>query len=212
MSDKKNLEQIFTIFEEENPNPKIELSYSNHFTLLVAIILSAQCTDKKVNEVTKILFPKYDSPIKILSLGLAGLKERIKSINLFNNKAKHIILSCEILVNKYNSIIPLDFEQLISLPGVGRKSANVFLNSALGAAVMPVDTHVFRVARRLNISQSKNLLKIEQDLVRSIPKKFLVKAPQWLVLHGRYICKAQKPLCSGCKINNYCKYFAGNFK
>jgi endonuclease-3 len=210
MITKQSVEKIFTIFNSENPNPKIELNYSNHFTLLVAIILSAQCTDKKVNEVTNTLFPKYDSPIKILALGLSKLKEYIKSIGLFNNKAKNIILLSEILDTKYNSIVPLDFDQLILLPGVGRKSANVFLNSALGLPVMPVDTHVFRVARRLDISQSTNLLKVEQDLVAAIPIKFLVKANQWLVLHGRYICKARKPLCLNCKINAHCKYFQSN--
>ena len=184
--------------------------YSNHFTLLVAIILSAQCTDKKVNQVTAELFPKYDSPAKILSLGIDDLKVIIKSIGLYNTKAKNIVSLSEILIEKFNNQVPATLDELTSLPGVGRKSANVFLNTIYKMPVMAVDTHVFRMAKRLGLSYSNNLVKVEKDLIEKIPKKFLIQANQLLVLHGRYICKARSPSCSSCPIIKYCVYYKTN--
>jgi endonuclease-3 len=197
---------ILKIFEQDDPNPRIELDFTNHYTLLLAIVLSAQSTDVAVNKATKDLFALYQSPEKILALGEESLKKYIKTIGLFNNKAKNIIELSKILIEKYNSQVPHTFQDLVSLPGVGRKSANVLLSSAFNMPTMGVDTHVSRLANRLGFSTSKNPDKVEQDLLRLIDAKWLPRAHHWLVLHGRYICKALKPKCSECKIFAYCTW------
>lgn len=200
-------DKIFEIFSKEEAKPQTELVFSNNFTLAVAVILSAQATDISVNKATKELFKKYDTPEKLLSLTESGLKNYIKTIGLYNTKAKNIIALCNILVDKYNSEIPSTFQELIKLPGIGRKTANVILNCAFGKYTIAVDTHVFRVARRIGLSTHNTPLKVEQDLLQIIPKKWLLYANHWLILHGRYICKAKKPLCIECKISKYCNYY-----
>lgn len=204
---KKNINYIFETFKQQNPNPKTELEYSNNFTLAVAVILSAQATDISVNKATKKLFAYYDTPKKILELGQDGLKQYIKTIGLYNSKAKNIIALCEILVNKYNSEIPEDFDKLIALPGIGRKTANVIMSAAFGMHTIAVDTHVYRVARRIGLSSESTPEKVERDLMQLIPKKWLEGAHHWLILHGRYICKARRPLCEECPITKYCNYY-----
>lgn len=198
------IDEIFSIFHNLNPNPVTELYYTNNFTLLVAIVLSAQSTDISVNKATKPLFADYNSPEKILELGEHALKNYIKTIGLFNTKAKNIIKLCEILItNDLNEIKNLD--DLIQLPGVGRKTANVYLNNLYGMHTIGIDTHVARVAQRLGLSKSKSITIIEKDLHKTIPTKWLKNAHNWLVLHGRYICKAKKPLCASCPLNHLCK-------
>ncbi|MCF8462604.1 MAG: endonuclease III, partial [Rickettsiaceae bacterium] len=190
---------------EHNPNPKTELIFNNNFTLLIAIILSAQATDKSVNKATEILFKEYNNPKDILKLGLDGLKEHIKIIGLYNSKATNIIELCKLLLLQ-NEKIPDNFTDLIKLPGVGRKTANVYLNIVHKMHNVAVDTHVARVSKRLGLTSFDNPQKIEQDLLNSIPSKFLSNAHNWLVLHGRYICKARKPLCKECFLAENCKY------
>jgi endonuclease-3 len=202
-----HIHQIFSTFSAINPSPETELYYTNNFTLLIAVVLSAQMTDKGVNLATKDLFAKYDSPTKILALGLDGLKEHIKSINYYHTKAKNIIALSQILVEKYHSSVPDNMDDLMTLPGVGRKTANVVMNCAFGAHVMPVDTHVFRVATRLGVAVGATPEKVEQELLTNIPAKWLGHAHHWLVLHGRYICKARKPLCEECPVSKWCKYY-----
>ena len=202
-----HINDIFETFANLNPEPNTELEFTNNFTLLIAVVLSAQMTDKGVNIATKELFAKYDSPEKILALGLDGLKEHIKRINYYNTKAKNIIALSRILVEKYNSSVPDDMDALTSLPGVGRKTANVVMNCAFGAHAMPVDTHVFRVAKRLGIAYGDNPEKVENELLTNIPKNWINHAHHWLVLHGRYICKARKPLCEVCPVNKWCEYY-----
>ena len=205
-----HINDIFETFANLNPEPNTELEFTNNFTLLIAVVLSAQMTDKGVNIATKELFAKYDSPEKILALGLDGLKEHIKRINYYNTKAKNIIALSRILVEKYNSSVPDDMDALTSLPGVGRKTANVVMNCAFGAHAMPVDTHVFRVAKRLGIAYGDNPEKVENELLTNIPKNWINHAHHWLVLHGRYICKARKPLCEICPVNKWCEYYNNN--
>lgn len=204
---KNQVTKIFEIFKKENVEPKIELKYNNSFTLLIAVLLSAQSTDIRVNKITKTLLKKYNTPKKILSLGEEKLKEQIKSIGLFNNKAKNIILLCKKLLSDYKGIVPNNLNDLISLPGIGRKSANVILNTIFKMPTMPVDTHVFRVSRRIGFSNKDNILQLERELLKKIPTKFLYYAHHWLVLHGRYTCKARKPICDKCKISKYCNYY-----
>ena len=199
--------KIFEIFQKDLPDPKIELVFKNHYTLLVAVLLSAQTTDKKVNQATLPLFEKVDSAKKMLHLGEDELKEYIKTIGLFNSKARNIIALSQKLYDDHDGNVPSDFDYLITLPGIGRKSANVILNAAFGMDTIGVDTHVFRVANRIGLVKSKNVDKTESQLVDLLPKKWLRKANQWLVLHGRYICKARKPLCSDCKIKDFCDYY-----
>jgi len=201
------INNIFETFSSLDPAPKTELAFTNNFTLLIAVILSAQMTDKGVNIATKELFTKYDSPKKMIALGIDGLKEYIKRINYYNTKAKNIIALSNILVEKYNAEVPDNIDDLTSLPGVGRKTANVVLNCAFGAHAMPVDTHVFRVAKRLGIASGDTPEKVESELLINIPKKWLEHAHHWLVLHGRYICKARKPLCETCPVNKWCEYY-----
>lgn len=186
------------------PNPRCELNWTNHFSLLMAIILSAQSTDKNVNNVTYKLFPIADTPQKILALTEDGLKQYTKSINYFNNKTKHIINLAQILIDKYNGNVPTDFETLITLPGVGRKTANVFLNIAFHAPYIGVDTHVFRTCHRLKICTGKTPAEIENKLNKIVPKWYKPDVALALVLHGRYVCTARKPLCERCPIYSIC--------
>ncbi|MBM5782504.1 MAG: endonuclease III [Pelagibacterales bacterium] len=202
---KNKIDQIFTIWQEENPHPKTELIYSNNYTLLVAVVLSAQSTDIGVNKATKALFKIADTPEKMLKLGEDGLKKHINTIGLYNGKAKNVIALSEILVKKFNSEIPQDFETLQSLPGVGRKTANVVLNCAFGKPTIAVDTHVFRVSNRIGFVKEKDVLKTELALLKKIPKKWMTHAHHWLILHGRYICQARKPKCEECKISEFCE-------
>lgn len=201
------INKIFSIFSKNNPNPQTELEFTNHFTLLVAVILSAQATDISVNKATKDLFKKYDTPEAMLELGEEGLKEYIKSIGLFNSKAKNVMLLCRQLIEEHNSEIPKDFDALIKLAGVGRKTANVFLNCGHGEKRMAVDTHVFRVSNRVGLANGKTPEKVEKDLMANIPDKWLKDAHHWLILHGRYVCKARKPLCDICQVRDYCEYY-----
>lgn len=203
-TDKTN--KIFTIFSASCKEPKTELQYVNNFTLTVAVILSAQATDISVNKATSELFKTHTTPEDFLALRDEGLKKYIKIIGLYNAKAKNIIALSEILVDKYNSNIPNKFEDLIKLPGVGRKTANVILNCAFGLPTIAVDTHVARVAHRLGLTCETNPDKIERDLLHNIPAKWLKNAHNWLVLHGRYICKARKPECGKCPIYDLCDY------
>ena len=196
--------QILDILKAKNPNPESELKYHNAFTLLVAIVLSAQSTDKGVNKATEELFQIADTPQKMLKLGLENLKTHIKTIGLYNNKAKNIIAMSQILVNNYNGEIPHNREDLENLPGVGRKTANVLLNVWWKEPTVAVDTHVLRLAERLNLSNGKTPLKVEEDL-NKLPPEYRQHLNHWLVLFGRYTCKAQKPDCQSCPLINFCK-------
>jgi endonuclease-3 len=203
---KKNINQIFEIWQKNNPQPKTELEFSNNFTLLVAVVLSAQSTDIGVNKATKNLFKIADTPQKMLDLGEEKLKKYISTIGLYNNKAKNIIILSEQLIKLHNSTVPNDFESLQNLAGVGQKTANVVLNCAFGAPTIAVDTHVFRVANRLGIVDETNPEKTEESLLKKIPKQFLFHAHHWMILHGRYICQARKPNCKNCQIEKFCKF------
>ena len=203
---KKNINQIFEIWQKNNPQPKTELEFSNNFTLLVAVVLSAQSTDIGVNKATKNLFKIADTPQKMLDLGEEKLKKYISTIGLYNNKAKNIIILSEQLIKLQNSTVPNDFESLQNLAGVGQKTANVVLNCAFGAPTIAVDTHVFRVANRLGIVDETNPEKTEESLLKKIPKQFLFYAHHWMILHGRYICQARKPNCKNCQIEKFCKF------
>lgn len=207
MKIEQNLDNIFVAFASANPNPETELYYTNNFTLLIAVVLSARMTDKGVNKVTPALFKTADTPEKMLELGIENLKEYIKTVGLYPTKAKNIIALSEILIRDHKSQIPTEIEELIKLPGVGRKTANVVLNCAFGIATIPVDTHVQRVSNRLGMSKTNNPDSIEQELLKIIPTKWLPNAHHWLVLHGRYICKARKPLCSECIVSKWCNAF-----
>lgn len=204
--DKKKVTAIFKRFKEQNPHPQTELVYSSVFELLIAVILSAQATDVGVNKATVKLFTIANTPQAILDLGLEGLKNAIKSIGLYNSKAQNILKTCEILVKHYDSQVPSLREALESLPGVGRKTANVVLNTAFGEPVVAVDTHIFRVSKRIGLSKGTTPLAVEKDLIRIIPAAFLKDAHHWLVLHGRYVCTARKPHCSTCLIQSLCEF------
>ncbi|MHA1558582.1 MAG: endonuclease III [Alphaproteobacteria bacterium] len=201
---------FFKLLEKENPHPKTELFYTNSYTLLVASVLSAQATDKGVNKVTKELFKKIDDPKKMVDFGINALLESIKSIGLFRNKAKNILALSDILLEKFDGQIPNNKEDLESLPGVGRKTANVVLNVVFGKEVIPVDTHVFRVANRTGIAKGKTPLQVEENLLKITPERFLKYAHHWLVLHGRYVCLAKKPKCDMCCVNDLCDFFLRN--
>ena len=188
------------------PNPTTELNYSTSFELLVAVTLSAQATDKSVNQVTDILFPLANTPETIFDLGEDTLRETIKSIGLFNSKAKHIIQTCRILIDKYNSEVPETRKELEALPGVGRKTANVVLNTAFGQPTIAVDTHIYRVANRTAIASGKTVLEVEKKLIKFIPDEFKVPAHHLMILHGRYVCKARSPHCTDCKLLDLCEY------
>ncbi len=202
---KKAVKEFFTRLAALNPEPASELEYVNPYTLLVAVVLSAQATDKGVNKATRALFAKINTPEKMLALGEAGLKEHIKTIGLFNAKAKNIIALSEILVKSFAGEVPEDREALESLPGVGRKTANVVLNVAFGQPTMAVDTHIFRVSNRIGLALGKTPRAVEDELLRVTPKEFLRHAHHWLILHGRYVCKARKPECQACPVNDLCE-------
>jgi endonuclease-3 len=198
--------EIFTRFKSANPHPTTELEYNSPFELLIAVVLSAQATDKSVNLATRKLFPKANTPEKILELGETGLREIIKSIGLYKTKAKNILATCRMLIEQYGGSVPRTREQLEKLPGVGRKTANVVLNTAFGEPTMAVDTHIFRVANRTGIARGKTVLEVELKLLKCIPGEFRHDAHHWLILHGRYICVARKPKCAICLINDLCEY------
>lgn len=197
---------IFCRLREHNPAPTTELNYSSPFELLVAVILSAQATDKGVNKATNKLFPVANTPKAIFKLGEAGLKKYIKTIGLFNSKAKHIIQTCHMLVERHNSVVPDDRDALEALPGVGRKTANVILNTAFGHPTIAVDTHIFRVSNRTRIAPGKNVVEVEKKLLKFIPDEFKLDAHHWLILLGRYTCVARKPRCGSCVIEDLCEY------
>jgi endonuclease-3 len=197
---------IFTRLRDLDPHPQTELRYTSPFELLIAVILSAQATDVSVNLATDRLFPIANTPAAILSMGVEGLTPYIKTIGLFNSKAKNIIETCRILLLRHDGEVPRTREELERLPGVGRKTANVVLNTAFGEPTIAVDTHIFRVANRTGIAPGKTPLEVEQRLLRLIPDEFLQDAHHWLILHGRYVCKARKPLCGDCPIEAYCEY------
>lgn len=205
MNKVKRLE-IFTRLRNDNPNPTTELNFDSPFELLVAVALSAQSTDKGVNKATAKLFPVANTPEAILALGLDGLKEYIKTIGLYNNKAKNVMAACEILVEKHSSVVPNNRADLEALPGVGRKTANVILNTAFRQPTMAVDTHIFRVSNRTGIAPGKNVVEVEKKLLRHVPKAFLLDAHHWLILLGRYTCVARKPRCQACLISDLCDF------
>jgi endonuclease-3 len=197
---------IFEIFSHNNPHPKTELEFVNNYTLLVAVVLSAQATDVSVNKATEALFKKCDTPEKMLALGEAGLKQYIKTIGLFNAKARNIILLSKKLIEQHGSEVPEDFDKLKSLPGVGTKTANVVLNCAFGHPTIAVDTHVFRVSNRIGLVKTKTPDETGVKLMKIIPEKWQMHAHHWLILHGRYTCKARKPDCRNCCIYRLCEY------
>ncbi len=198
--------EIFIRLQSANPNPTTELEYNTPFELLVAVILSAQATDKGVNLATRKLFPIANTPDKIIVLGEAGLRDYIKTIGLFKAKARNILATCQLLVQDHDGQVPRTREKLEELPGVGRKTANVILNTAFGEPTIAVDTHIFRVANRTGIAPGKNVREVEQKLLKVVPKEFRHDAHHLLILHGRYVCKAKKPGCPSCIINTLCEF------
>ncbi|MDQ1109162.1 endonuclease-3 [Stenotrophomonas rhizophila] len=203
---KADVVEMFTRLRELNPHPKTELEYSSPFELLVAVALSAQATDVGVNKATRKLFPVANTPQAILALGEDGLKKYIATIGLFNAKAKNVIATCRLLIDQHGGDVPRDRAALEALPGVGRKTANVVLNTAFGEPVMAVDTHIFRVANRTGLAPGKDVRAVEDLLVKVIPAEFLLDAHHWLILHGRYVCKARKPDCPQCVIRDLCRF------
>jgi endonuclease-3 len=203
---KEKRQEIFERLRADNPHPTTELNYSNAFELLIAVILSAQATFVGVNKATDKLFPVANTPETIHALGVAGLSKYIRTIGLYNSKAKNVIATCKILIDQHNAEVPESREALEALPGVGRKTANVVLNTAFGHPTMAVDTHIFRVSNRTKIAPGKNVLEVEKRLVRLIPKEFLVDAHHWLILLGRYTCVARKPRCGACLIEDLCEF------
>lgn len=204
--DKKKITRIFEVLKKDNPEPVTELKYKSKFQLLISVILSAQATDKSVNSATTKLFKIAGTPKKLYDLGEQKLKIFIKTIGLYNAKAKNIIKTCKILITEFENKIPSNRNELQKLPGVGRKTANVVLNNAFGLPTIGVDTHVFRVSNRLGIAPGKNVLEVEKKLEKNVPEKFKLHAHHWLIIHGRYTCIARKPLCQKCKIFNLCEY------
>ncbi|SFR41008.1 DNA-(apurinic or apyrimidinic site) lyase /endonuclease III [Marinobacter daqiaonensis] len=205
MNKQKRIE-IFTRLRDANPSPTTELNYDSAFELLIAVILSAQATDVGVNKATAKLFPVANTPEAILDLGVEGLKDYIKTIGLYNSKAENIIKTCRALLDRHDGEVPDTREELEALPGVGRKTANVVLNTAFGQPAMAVDTHIFRVSNRTGIAPGKNVLEVEKRLMRLVPREFLQDAHHWLILHGRYTCTARKPKCGSCIIEDLCEY------
>ena len=203
---RKQIQVFFERLREQRPSPKTELNYSNPFELLVAVTLSAQATDVSVNKATDKLFPVANTPEAIYALGVERLKEYIKTIGLYNAKAENVIKACKILIEKHNSVVPNNRADLEALPGVGRKTANVVLNTAFGHPTMAVDTHIFRVGNRTGLAVGKNVLEVEHRLVKVIPKEFIVDAHHWLILHGRYTCIARKPKCYECVVSDVCNW------
>ena len=204
---KEYIRKIFEIWRDHNPHPKTDLDYTNPFTLMIAVVLSAQATDKGVNKITPALFEKADTPAKMIALGEDDIREHVKSINYYRTKAKNIYALSHVLVSKYNGQVPDTFDDLVSLPGVGRKSANVILNAAFGHPVIGVDTHIFRTANRMGIVSTKTPEETEKALLDCIPDEFLRHAHHWIVLHGRYTCTARAPKCDICPVTKYCAAF-----
>ena len=201
--------QIHTFFatlQAANPHPVTELEYTSVFELLAAVLLSAQATDVGVNKATRRLFPVANTPQKILDLGLEGLESYIKTIGLYRSKAKHLMQTCRMLVDQHGGVVPRQREALEALPGVGRKTANVVLNVAFGQPTMAVDTHIFRLGNRTGLAPGKTPLEVERGLLKRIPPEFLVDAHHWLILHGRYVCQARKPLCPQCAVSAVCGF------
>jgi endonuclease III len=205
MNKYKRLE-IFQRFQQANPHPRTELEYDSAFQLLIAVILSAQATDKSVNIATRRLFHEHPTPERIRALGVDGLIPYVKNIGLFRAKAKNVIATCEILLEKHAGEVPQDRDALQALPGVGRKTANVVLNTAFGEPTMAVDTHIFRVSNRTGIAPGKTVLAVEKALLKFVPPIYLINAHHWLILHGRYICTARSPKCDACGISDLCDY------
>ena len=205
---KAHIQEFFTRLRTHDPEPKSELEWSNPYTLVVAVSLSAQATDVGVNKATKALFAIADTPQKMLKLGLGGLKDHIKTIGLYNNKAKNVIAMSQMLINDFGGEVPRDRADLEKLAGVGRKTANVVLNVCWGEPTMAVDTHIFRVSNRTGLAPGKNVLVVEHKLLKAVPKEFMVYAHHWLILHGRYVCKARKPDCAVCEVNDLCAFKA----
>ena len=198
--------EIFARLQAANPNPTTELEYETPFQLLIAVLLSAQATDKSVNIATRKFFPQYGTPQALLALGEEGLSDYIKTIGLYRTKAKNTIATCRILLEHHGGEVPQTREALESLPGVGRKTANVVLNTAFGQPTMAVDTHIFRVSNRTGIAPGKNVLEVEDKLVKFVPREYIQDAHHWLILHGRYICVARKPKCPQCGISDLCEF------
>lgn len=202
---KKEISEIFRRFQKQNPKPATELRAQNPFTLLVSVVLSAQATDKSVNKATEPLYKIADTPEKILALGEAKLISYIKTIGLYRSKAKHVMGLCRMLIDEYGGKLPQKREDLEKLPGVGRKTANVVLNVVYSQPTMPVDTHLLRISPRMGLSDGTTPLQVEQDLLKCIPKEFMLHAHHWLILHGRYTCTAKNPKCTQCLIEDVCK-------
>ncbi len=205
MNKEKRLE-ILTRLRDDNPHPTTELEFTTPFELLIAVLLSAQATDVSVNKATRKLYPVANTPQAILDLGVDGLKDYIKTIGLFNSKAENTIKTCRMLVELHNSVVPEDRAALEALPGVGRKTANVVLNTAFGWPTIAVDTHIYRVSNRTKLAMGKTVDDVEQKLLKVVPKEFKVDVHHWLILHGRYICVARKPKCGACLIEDLCEF------
>ncbi len=203
---KQQIEPFFQTLQEVNPHPQTELEYTSVFELLCAVLMSAQATDVSVNKVTRILFKVANTPEKMFKLGVTRLEEYIKTIGLYKSKAKHLIQTSKILIDQFNSQVPRTREELESLPGVGRKTANVVLNCAFNEPTIAVDTHIFRVSNRVGLAKGKTPLEVELGLLRRIPPQYQLHAHHWLILHGRYVCKARSPLCHECGVSIYCDY------
>tara|TARA_B100001123_G_scaffold440200_1_gene578705 strand:+ start:60 stop:695 length:636 start_codon:yes stop_codon:yes gene_type:complete len=204
-------QEIFTRLRLETPNPTTELEYSSNFELLISVILSAQATDISVNKATNKLYKIANTPESITALGVKNLKSYIRTIGLFNTKAENVIKACKILIEKHNSEVPNTREELEALPGVGRKTANVILNTAFRQIAMAVDTHIFRISNRSGIAPGKNVMEVEKRLLRVVPEEFLLDAHHWLILHGRYTCLARRPRCSSCIIEDLCEFKQKHF-
>lgn len=198
--------EIFRRLHEDNPEPKTELAYTTPFELLIAVILSAQATDVGVNKATARLYPVANTPQAIYQLGVEGLSEYIRTIGLYNSKARNVIETCRLLLERHGGEVPQTREALEALPGVGRKTANVVLNTAFRQVAMAVDTHIFRVSNRTNLAPGKNVVEVEKQLLKFVPRNYLMDAHHWLILHGRYVCQARRPRCGSCRIEDLCEY------
>lgn len=203
---KADIQTFFSILQAANPHPKTELEYNSDFELLTAVLLSAQATDVSVNKATRTLFAVANTPQKMLDLGLEGLEQHIKTIGLYHSKAKHLLATCQMLVHQHGSQVPRSREALEALPGVGRKTANVVLNTAFGQPTMAVDTHIFRLGNRTGLAPGKTPLEVENKLLKRIPAEFRIDAHHWLILHGRYVCKARNPECWRCAVAHVCSF------
>lgn len=203
---KKQIQTFFERLRDQRPHPQTELKYDSPFELLIAVMLSAQATDVSVNKATDKLYPVANTPAQIYALGVEGLKQYIKTIGLYNAKAENVIKTCQILIEKHQGEVPQTRAELEALPGVGRKTANVVLNTAFGQPTMAVDTHIFRVGNRTGLAVGKNVLEVEHRLIKVIPKEFILDAHHWLILHGRYCCVARKPKCGECVVSDVCNW------